>query len=212
MARGNGSIDYAAALAECGFDSGAVGRGLQMLESDRYFGFADVVTSLTVFDGAATQRGYLVDGVVRRVQQQEAAATLLKRGDRASASVAAHRAEEAAQRHADDRRTAALLEESSRVANYLLENMTDDELDDRVPHRPHIAAAFRRLQEINALQHDGLTGGFEPTPPAGASSSTEDAELDRLASEAFGGDRGSDRQPINVEEVVRPTFSRVDGL
>lgn len=129
---------YREGLAKVGFATAEVERGLVMLESDRYFGFADVVASLQL-EAPAGVREHQVEWVVQHITAQEARVAVTTRGRRDVGGVAARRAEEAAQRDEDLRAAQRRVEE----LQSLLAEMTPAELDGRVPLRPEIAEALR---------------------------------------------------------------------
>lgn len=140
-----GGVDYAAALREVGFESEWVARGVRRVERETregtYLGFRTMVNQLRISGGHTMMREHHVEPVIRRVEAQEAATRLAERGARAALRSAASQAE--ADEHG--RARARSLREQSLDLQALLSETTDDELEARVPMRPHIAEAWRRL-------------------------------------------------------------------
>lgn len=159
---------YREALQECGFGHADVERGLQMLESGRYFGFGDVVSSLGAFgrSGPAARR-HTVDAVVRRVQQQESLGELGRRASKGRARAEYFGAVRAAQD--EDRRR--LEREEAEARCDFIENATEAELaasatayqvaeaGGESPVRPEIARAYRRWRELS----ESLNGSASET-------------------------------------------------
>lgn len=142
---------YREGLRKVGFDQTAIDKGLAMLESDRYCGFPDVVASLRVESPVAV-REHQVEWVVQHIATQEARVAVTSRGRRAAGRLAAQRVEEAAHRDEELHRARRRVEE----LRALLGEMTGDELDGRVPLRPHIAEALR--------EQAGYDGEFRVRP------------------------------------------------
>jgi hypothetical protein len=138
-------IDYAAALQGVGFDREWVARGLQRREREAreglYDGFRNLVMRLSIGGGHRAFREHHIEPVIRRVEAQEAAARLAERGAQAALRTAATRADEADRRAAEQQ---SMTDRSRRIRE-LHKQMTDRELDGRIPMRPEIAEQWRQL-------------------------------------------------------------------
>jgi hypothetical protein len=147
---------YREGLGKCGFAGAALERGLGMLESDEYSGFADVVSMLQIFEPSGGARQHQVEYVVQHVTAQEARVKVTTHGMRAAGRVAARQAQEAADRDAELRRARELVEAHQALAR----EMTADEYEGRAPLRPHIAEALRELTGWTAMP---LAPGSRPS-------------------------------------------------
>jgi hypothetical protein len=149
----SGGIDYAGALREAGFDPEGIARGLRMIESGLYLGFADVMVSLSIEGAVSGARQHTRDDVARRVSAQEARAAISERGAAAGLRVAAREAQEAEDRTAHMRELIG----QARLLAELRSQMTDDEYEGRVPLRPALAAALERLDRpLRAAPSDAV--------------------------------------------------------
>lgn len=196
-------IDYAAALRECGFDDRAVASGLRLLEAERGTDFLTVVSMLRIQGHQASVREHEVEPILRRLAAEEVQAQILERGERASLHVAAAEAERAEQTRAAERRALEL----SEAMSWLIENMTDDEIEERVAFRPEIAEGWRRYltlkardggmtpeiqEQLNALDTANRLRTTRPSPPTARPPATAS-------------------RPSSVTESHRPEL-RVNGL
>lgn len=128
---------YREGLSECGFDAAAVEQGLQMLETGRYVGFADVIASMEISGSRPGVREHQVSVVVQQMRAHEVAARVAERGARASLHVAADRAQAA-----EDKALAEAVEERrSRAMLEVFKQMTPAEQDGG-RMRPEIAEAW----------------------------------------------------------------------
>lgn len=135
--------DYAAALSECGFDAAGVQRGLRMLDSGRYVGFADVVSSLSLEGSTTLARQHEVEAVMRRVTAEEMRASVARRGVVGLQRIA----EVQAQQRAEESQQLESMAERRHRMQAVLAEMTDDEGAGRVPLRPHLAEALQSLRD-----------------------------------------------------------------
>jgi hypothetical protein len=139
------NVDYVAALREVGFSDSAAAAGARHAEWEIregiYLGFGTLVGYVERRGAQPRLRPHHQEPVIRRVEAQEAAARLAERGSQASQRTAASRADEAEHREALSR---DVREKSSALVE-LLKEMTDRELDGRLPMRPHIAEQWNSL-------------------------------------------------------------------
>jgi formyltetrahydrofolate synthetase len=157
---------YREGLTSCGFDQAAVERGMRMLESGEYYGFADVVVSMRTFGRSPTvERAHRVDSVIQHVTAQEARVAVTSRGKGSAVDVAARRVEESA-KHKDELER---LRRETQTMHWLLEQMTADEYEGRVALRPHIAEQLNALDTASRLS---LTRADTAATPAARTTST----------------------------------------
>lgn len=141
------SIDYAAALRECGFDATGVARGLRMLESREIpTDFETAVSMLRIEGHQAHVREHQLEPIVQRVAAAEARAAIVARGERAQLRVAAANAD----REAREAEQLRLSRAQGDALSWLLENMTEAEFEERVPFRQHIADGWRQFFQLKA--------------------------------------------------------------
>lgn len=152
-------IDYSAALRECGYDAAAVATGLRMLEDQNVASdFRMAVTLLRMQGHQPGLREHLLAPILDRMALEEAGAAIMARGQRAAAAHAAAEAERRDRQEAAARRS----HEMSETMSWLIENMTDDELQERVPFRPHVAEGWRRYLTLRAEEQQQDEGRVCP--------------------------------------------------